>query len=98
MKSDSLRSLLSKDRRVLILTAALNLGALSTAVFVWFYWRAQHKAESLDEKNQILTENIGQSRVLDDTLTMSAKMVAAADASEYEDLYKNWYDEIAVEY
>lgn len=98
MKGESPRSLLSQDRRVLVVTAALILGVLLTAILGWFYWQAQSQEESLNEKNQVLIENIGQLRLLDETLTMSVKMVASADDPEREDQYKDRYDEAAVEY
>ncbi len=98
MKSESLRSLLSQDRRVRILTTALAVGVLSAAIFGWLYWQAQRQNDSLDEKNQVLIENIGQLRLLDETLTMSARLVTAADDPEYEDQYRDRYDEAAVEY
>jgi two-component system, sensor histidine kinase and response regulator len=88
---------LSEDRRILVLTAALIVGFLVAAVLGWLYWQAQRQDESLDLRNQALIENIGQLRLLDETLTTSAKMVAAAD-DEYEDEYKDRYDEAAVEY
>lgn len=64
MKSESLRSLLGKDRRVLILTAALIVGSLVAAVLGWLYWQAQRQDESLNDKNETLIENIGQLRLL----------------------------------
>ncbi len=72
MKGDSLRSLLGKDRRVLVLTALLIVGSLVAAVLGWLYWQAQRQDENLNDKTETLIENIGQLRLLDETLTMSA--------------------------
>ena len=98
MKIERLRSLLSQDRRVLVLTAALILGILSAAVLGWLYWQAQRQDESLDQRSQVLIENIGQLSLLDETLTLSAKLLAAAEDPQYEGEYEERYTEAAAEF
>ena len=88
---------LIKDRRVLTLTGALIAGVLLTGVLGWLYWQAQSQDQVLDEKRQVLIENIGQLRLLDETLTMSAKLTAAAEDPKLEDRYKERYDEADAE-
>ena len=72
--------------------------ALVAVVLGWLYWQAQNQDESLHEKNQALTENIGRLRLLDERLTMSARLVASADKPRDEDEYEARYDQAATEY
>ena len=88
---------LSEDRRIVTLLAALIVGVLSAAVLGLLYWQAQSQDQVLDEKRQVLIENIGQLRLLDETLTMSAKLTAAAEDPKLEDRYKEHYDEADAE-
>ncbi len=69
---------LSKDRRIVIRMAALIVGVLVTLLLGWLYWQAQSQDQVLDDKRQDLTENIGQLRLLDETLTMSTKLATVA--------------------
>ena len=88
---------LTKDRRVLILTAALIAGVLVTGVLGWLYWQAQNQDQILEEKRQVLIENVGRLRLLDETLTMSAKLAAAAEDPKLEEQYIDRYEEADAE-
>ncbi len=88
---------LSEDRRIVTLLVALIVGVLSAAVLGLLYWQAQSQDQVLDEKREVLVENIGQLRLLDETLTMSARLAAAAEDPKLEDRYEERYDEADAE-
>ncbi len=69
---------LAEDRRILLLIATLIASVLVAVVLCWLYWQAQNQAQSLDDKSQVLEKNIGRLRLLDETLTMSARVAASA--------------------
>ncbi len=50
---------LSEDRRIVLLVATLIASILGTAILGWLYWRAQSQEQILDDKRQVLTENVG---------------------------------------
>lgn len=87
-----------RDRQILVLTVALAFSLLLIVVTGLLYWQVQGQESELDEKSIALAQNIGQLKLLDEQLTLSAKLVAAARGPGYEDLYKSRYDEAAREY
>ncbi|MDP9455961.1 MAG: PAS domain S-box protein [Actinomycetota bacterium] len=88
---------LSEDRRIVVLLAALVVGVLATVVLGWLYWRAQSQAQMLDERGEVLQENVGRLRLLDETLTLSARLVAVEDDPRLEERYEERYDEADAE-
>ena len=88
---------LTKDRLVSLLLAALIVGVLATGILGGLYWRAQSQDQILDERRQTLIENVGRLRLLDETLTMSAKLAAAAEDPKLEEQYIDRYEEADAE-
>lgn len=88
---------LRDDRRVVVLVIALIVGVLVTVVLGWLYWRAQSQFQIIDEKSETLVGNVGRLRLLDETLTTSAKLAAAGGDPNMEERYKERYDEADAE-
>ena len=73
------------------------VGVLTIGVLGWLYWQAQSRDQILDEKRQVLIENVGQLRLLDETLTMSAKLAAATEHPKLEEQYEERYEKADAE-
>jgi PAS domain S-box-containing protein len=67
--------------------AAFLISISTTAITGWQLWQAHNRFEELSRKHIALTEGVGRIMLLDEALTMSARLAAATGDFSYEKTY-----------
>ncbi|CAA9490871.1 MAG: diguanylate cyclase/phosphodiesterase (GGDEF & EAL domains) with PAS/PAC sensor(s) [uncultured Rubrobacteraceae bacterium] len=73
------------------------IGVLVAVILGWLYLRSQSQFQIIDQKRETLAANIGQLRLLDETLTSSARLAAAETDPTFEERYEERYNEADAE-
>ncbi len=76
------------DGRVAILTVAVVAAVAIVLAYAWFSAQTQTRHRQLQETALILAEKAGEVLVLDEVLTMSARMAAASGDPQWEARYR----------
>lgn len=70
-----------------IFAATFLVSMMITVFSGWQFWQIHNQAEEIARKHITLTENVGRIMLLDEVLTMSARMAAASGDLSYEKRY-----------
>jgi hypothetical protein len=92
MKSLSLNKNKHRDKGefpLQVFAAAFVISLLATIFSGWQSWRMHYLFEEMSARHITLTKRVGRIMLLDESLTMSARMAAATGDINYEKRYNS---------
>ena len=78
-----------------LLTAAFVISILATAFTGWLLWQELIHIEKISKKHIVLTESVGRIMLLDELLTMSARLTATTGDFSYGKRYDQFEPQLS---
>ena len=76
---------------------AFAISIVTTPLIGWQLWQVHNRVEEISKKHTAITQGIGRIMLLDEVLTMSARMAAATGDFSYEKRYDQFDPELTKE-
>lgn len=80
-----------------LFAAAFVISILTSIFSGWQSWQMHERAEEMSKKHMALTEDVGRIMLLDEVLTMSARMAAGTGDFSYEKRYDQFDPQLTTE-
>jgi len=80
-----------------LFAAAFAISILTSIFSGWQSWQMHERAQEMSKKHIALTEDVGRIMLLDEVLTMSARMAAATGDFSYEKRYDQFDPQLTTE-